>query len=119
MEWVLGSLYWSFDHFNTSGDSTFANQNVNASQYNAYPGLAISPSYAIAGNHSIKTRKNGTDDCVDFGDFTGHCIGEPYLCTEGMTLSLWMRLTEDEIKEAGPIYVLSSGILSILWHSKL
>lgn len=111
VEVVPGSLYWSFDHFNTSGDGRFANQNVNASDYNADPGLAVSYWYAIAGNHSIRTRKNGTGDCIDFGDFTGHCVGEPNLCTDGLTFSLWIRMTADEIKEVGPIYVVSTGTL--------
>ena len=28
------------------------------------------------------------------GDFDGRCISSPYACTEGITLSLWMRLLD-------------------------
>ena len=30
----------------------------------------------------------------DAGDFDGRCISSPYACTEGITLSLWMRLLD-------------------------
>ncbi|XP_063951327.1 uncharacterized protein LOC135153166 isoform X1 [Lytechinus pictus] len=104
-----GSLYWSFDTFNETGDSSYPNQNVNMSMYNAIPGLAVLQNYSISGN-SIRTRFNGTDDCIDFGDFTGSCYSDPSLCTEGFAMSIWIRLTEDEIKESGPVYIMSSGL---------
>ncbi|XP_022103402.1 uncharacterized protein LOC110986089 isoform X2 [Acanthaster planci] len=103
-----GSLWWTFNEFNTTGDDKYANQDVNATEFNAYPGLAIQHDYGIS-NYSIRTRLNGTDDCLNFGDFVGHCISEPALCTDGLTVSLWIRLTEDEVNEAGPVYILSSG----------
>lgn len=103
-----GSLYWSFDTFNETGDGSYPNQNVNMSMYNAIPGLAVQQNYSISGN-SIWTRFNGTDDCIDFGDFSGSCFSDPSLCTDGFALAFWIRLTEDEIRESGPVYIMSSG----------
>ncbi|XP_030831830.1 uncharacterized protein LOC578898 [Strongylocentrotus purpuratus] len=79
------------------------------SMYNAIPGLAVQQNYSIAGN-SIWTRFNGTDDCIDFGDFSGSCFSDPSLCTDGFAMAFWIRLTEDEIKESGPVYIMSSGM---------
>ncbi|XP_071479259.1 uncharacterized protein [Diadema antillarum] len=79
------------------------------SMYNAVPGLVIQQNYSISGK-AIHVRLNGTDDCVDFGDFSGRCCSDPSLCSLGFSFSFWMRLTEDEIKESGPVYIVSSGI---------
>ncbi|XP_071784801.1 uncharacterized protein [Asterias amurensis] len=103
-----GSLWWTFNELNTTGDDKYANQDVNSTAFNAYPGLAIQNDYGVS-NYSIQTRLNGSDDCVNFGDFSGHCVSEPSLCSDGLTVSLWIRLTEDEVKEPGPVYILSSG----------
>ena len=110
MPLVDGALYWSFDALNTTGDNKYANQDVNSTQYNADPGLVKLHRYAVSGN-STRTRKNGTTDCLNFGDFTGNCVSDPNTCTQGLSLSLWIRLTEDEIKESGPVYIMSSGNL--------
>ena len=107
-----GALYWSFDVFNETGDSAYANQNVNMSMYNAIPGIAVWRNYSISGD-SIQTRVNGTDDCIDFGDFSGSCFSDPSLCSDGLSLSVWIRLTENEIKESGPVYIMSSGRMTI------
>ena len=103
-----GSLWWTFNELNTTGDDKYANQDVNSTAFNAYPGLAIRNDYGVS-NYSIQTRLNGSDDCLNFGDFSGHCVSEPSLCSDGLTVSLWIRLTEDEVKEPGPVYILSSG----------
>ncbi|XP_038070163.1 uncharacterized protein LOC119739340 [Patiria miniata] len=103
-----GSLWWTFNELNTTGDDKYANQDVNGTAFNADPGVAVQNDYGIS-NYSIQTRLNGTEDCLNFGDFSGHCVSEPSLCTDGLTVSVWIRLTEDEVTEAGPVYILSSG----------
>lgn len=103
-----GALYWSFDALNTTGDGKYANQDVNATAFNADPGITTSNDYAISGK-SIRTSAAGITDCLNFGDFSGLCVSDPDVCDRGLSVSLWIRLTQDEIRQTGTYYILSSG----------
>ena len=41
------------------------------------------------------------------GDFTGHCVGEPKKCTDGISISIWVQLPQNT--DNATHFILSSG----------
>ncbi|XP_070573969.1 fibropellin-1-like [Ptychodera flava] len=105
---IAGSSYWPLDHTYTNDAGTYYPNYQNDSTLAAYATYSESYPYGIDG----KAVRISGDDCLQFGNLSSSCIGRPSLCSSGLTVALWIRLSEEELDQHGRQFIVTSGASS-------